>query len=615
MKFHLENIDNKFYLKTQGSLPNSIKFQIEYFDFIKNDKDNSQFINTNENFDINQLLLFFNENKIDFTICEKSKKILDNLKLNKNTFIDKAIKLTNIKKKVNLEDFKKFCNSIDYLKRPLKPHQEKSFYHLFQANCAANFSVPGSGKTSVVLAFYEYLKKNNKIDSIFLIGPKNCYYSWNTEFKLNLNRDPNLKILDETKINRKKIYDNKLKSEIYALHFSTVVNDLHLLKSFLQNKKFLIVIDEAHNIKKVGGTWSNAILALKDFSKFKVILTGTPMPQDFKDFYNYIDFLYPDYEIISPTEKAQIEVYMDNDQFDNAASLINEKIFPFYTRVTKKELGLSTPNFLKPYKIKMNPIEDKIHKAILTKIKFYSKHDYLKNIELIKKIQRARIIRLRQACSYVKNLITAIPVDLRKGDENLLKDTDLQNLIAKYDLNEKPAKLNKLIDICNSLKKNNQKVLIWSTHLKTIDLIEKELRKKEIIIKKITGKTKLSERENIKDEFNDFNSNLDAIVAIPQACSESISLHKACFNAVYYDMNFNTSEFLQSLDRIHRVGGSEKNPVYYHFLQYEDSVDIKVYERVFQKAHRQMQVIEQDNLTFAHPDDDNWDELYQSVMI
>ena len=53
------------------------------------------------------------------------------------------------------------------------------------------------------------------------------------------------------------------------------------------------------------------------------------------------------------------------------------------------------------------------------------------------------------------------------------------------------------------------------------------------------------------------NFQFKCLVAIPQACSESISLHKACHNAVYYDMNYNTSEFLQSLDRIHRVGGSE----------------------------------------------------------
>ena len=44
-----------------------------------------------------------------------------------------------------------------------------------------------------------------------------------------------------------------------------------------------------------------------------------------------------------------------------------------------------------------------------------------------------------------------------------------------------------------------------------------------------------------------------ALIALPQACSESISLHKACQNAIYYDLNYNAAEFLQSLDRIHRV--------------------------------------------------------------
>ena len=162
---------------------------------------------------------------------------------------------------------------------------------------------------------------------------------------------------------------------------------------------------------------------------------------------------------------------------------------------------------------------------------------------------------------------------------------------------------------------NNKKVLIWSTHLKTIELIKKELSLEKINIKSITGKTKLDERESIKNEFNDNSSQLDVIIAIPQACSESISLHKSCQNAIYYDLNYNTSEFLQSLDRIHRVGGSEHNPVFYHFLQYENSIDIKVHEKVFQKADRQMQVIEQDNLTFSHPEGEDWDDLYSDLNL
>lgn len=613
MTFQLSYLDHKLHLNIDKRLPNSIKFQIEYFGFKRLDDEDLRYINSNKNINLEEIIDFFKSNNIDISLCPNTKKIFDEQKNKVNFFKDKIADLKRTKENISDKKFEKFSTQINYLKRPLKQHQERSLYHLYNAGCAANFSVPGSGKTSVVLAYYESLKIKKDIDAIFLIGPKNCYYSWKTEFELNLDRNPKLKILDENKQQRKLVYENLNKNEIYACHFSTVANDLALLKDFLSKKKFLIVIDEAHNIKKIGGLWSRAILELKNYSKYKIILTGTPMPQDFKDFYNYLDFLYPDIEIINTHEKAQIEVFMDNQKFDDAANLINEKIYPFYTRVTKKELGLAKPNFVKPHLIKMNPREKEIHEAITTKIKFYSKNDYLKNIELIKKIQRARIIRLRQTCSYVKNLITAIPADLRNGDENLLGDHDIKNLIASYDLNEKPAKIFKLKELCKEFINNGEKALIWSTHLKTIDLIERELSNDGIKIKKITGKTKLEEREKIKDEFNNVSSSLEVIVAIPQACSESISLHKACHNAVYYDMNYNTSEFLQSLDRIHRVGGSEKNPVFYHFLQYENSIDVKIYERVFEKADRQMRVIEEDNLTFAHPDNEDWEDLYTDL--
>ena len=607
----------KFNLIFKKKLSNSIRFQIEYYGFKSETESPFVFRAQKKSIVIAELIKYLESNNFIVDLCHESKKILKIITTNNKDFTNKINELKLIKDNLDSNEYINFFKNINYLKRELKDHQKKSFFHLCKAKCAANFSVPGSGKTAVVLAFYEKLKLENKVDALFVIGPRNCYHSWNTEFNLTLNRNPKLKILDESQQQRKKIYETHLTSELYACHFATLTNDIEHLQKFLLNKNFLIVIDEAHNIKKIGGKWSNAILKLGNLSEYKVILTGTPMPQDFKDFYNYLDFLYEKNEIISSYEKAQIEVFMENKKFDEATVLINSKIYPFFSRVTKKQLNLSKPNFLKPYYIKMNPIEDKIHQAIITKIRFFSKKDYLKkkNLNLIRSIQKARMIRLRQTCSYVRNLITAIPEDIKQGDENLLEGEDLQSLISTYDLKEKPAKLLKLKSIVINLIKNNKKVIIWSTFLKTIELIKKELEGEKINIKEITGKTKLEDREKIKDEFNDNSSKLEVIIANPQACSESISLHKSCQNAIYYDLNYNTAEFLQSLDRIHRVGGSEDNPVYYHFLQYENSIDIKVHKRVFEKADRQMQVIESENLTFSHSDDENWGDLYESLDI
>ena len=56
--------------------------------------------------------------------------------------------------------------------------------------------------------------------------------------------------------------------------------------------------------------------------------------------------------------------------------------------------------------------------------------------------------------------------------------------------------------------------------------------------------------------------------------------------------------------------------MYYNFLHYKNTVDTKVYDRVFKKADRQMQIIENDNLTFDLSDEDeNWETLYNDLSL
>jgi len=616
VKVQIELKNNNFYLHFNNSPESSIKFQLKYYGFKEYNENEKVYVSIKENINLEKLIQYFNDCKIESNLCKFSQIYFDNLESQRNQKNEKIIFLKKIKKNVSKDEIHLFSQSINYLKRKLLPYQIESLYHLQKAQSAANFSVPGSGKTSVILAYYEKLKLDKKVDAIFLIGPKNCFYSWKTEFIKTIGRDPKLRILDgkiELK-DRIKVYNSPVKNELYALHYSILTKDIDYLKIFASNYKFLIVIDEAHNIKKIDGKWSNAAFDLSHFSNYKVVLTGTPMPNQLKDFYNYIDFLYGDNEIINLQDKAKIEILVEKNNFNEASNILKEKFEPFYTRVTKKDLNLSKPIFNKPILIQMNPIEKKIHEAIISKMKNYPIRQFEHNIELINNIRRARILRLRQNCSYVKNLLSAIPNNIKKGDENLIDG--IASLIASYDSKETPAKIEKLKELVISYVKEKKKVLIWSTHIATINLIKKHMLESNINTKIIIGATKLEERENIKIEFNDQSSNLDAIVANPQACSESISLHEACQNAIYYDQNYNAAEFLQSLDRIHRVGGSETKPVYYDFLQYSGSIDEKIFSRLFEKADRQMQVLEDENILFDLTSvEEDWKSLYNDLKI
>ena len=490
----------------------------------------------------------------------------------------------------------------------------KSLFHLYTAGSAANFSVPGSGKTSVVLAYFEKLRLENKVDALFVIGPKNSFGSWEVEYFNNFNIEAKLEILGKRN-KRKLFYEKVLTSNLILAHFATVTNDVEYLKSFFKRNRILLVVDEAHYFKKIDGVWANAILEFSIYTKYKIVLTGTPIPNDLRDIYNYLDFLFGQNKIISPEDKSRIEILLDKEKRNEAIQLLRDNIFPYFIRITKNDLNLSEQLFNPPTIIEMNPIEKKIYETIVNKIKDYGDKFFADNADLIEQICKARIIRLKQSASYVKNLETIVGEATPVNDENLITD-DISQWISNYDQLEKPAKLIKLVEMVIKLKSQNKKVLIWSTHLKTVDLIFNELLSKGVNIEKIIGETDLDERKNIKLEFNDKNSSLDAIIATPQSCSESISLHKACTNAIYYDQSYNAAEFLQSLDRIHRVGGSENQSVEYDFLQYNNTVDLKVYNKVFQKANRQMQIIEEDNLTFdLNEEDENWETLYKDLSL
>lgn len=607
--------NNNVNISFNDELPAKIYFQLEYFNLKKKSIDEKKIFVADIAFlEIEKIINFLKKKKIKYNLDENIKRYLQQNEIEKNDFQKKTTLISQIKKDNKEDELKIFGSKINFLKRSLKNHQLKSLFHLYTAGSAANFSVPGSGKTSVVLAYFEKLRLENKVDALFVIGPKNSFGSWEVEYFNNFNVEAKLEILGKRNT-RKLFYEKVLTSNLILAHFATVTNDVEYLKSFFKRNRILLVVDEAHYFKKIDGVWANAILEFSIYTKYKIVLTGTPIPNDLRDIYNYLDFLFGQNKIISPEDKSRIEILLDKEKRNEAIQLLRDNIFPYFIRITKNDLNLSEQLFKPPTIIEMNPIEKKIYETIVNKIKDYGDKFFADNADLIEQICKARIIRLKQCASYVKNLETIVGEATPVNDENLITD-DISQWISNYDQLEKPAKLIKLVEMVNKLKSQNKKVLIWSTHLKTIDLIFNELLSKGVNIEKIIGETDLDERKNIKLEFNDKNSSLDAIIATPQSCSESISLHKACTNAIYYDQSYNAAEFLQSLDRIHRVGGSEDQSVEYDFLQYKNTVDLKVYNKVFQKANRQMQIIEEDNLTFdLNEEDENWETLYRDLSL
>ncbi len=579
--------------------------QLKFWGFIKAPGSDKYQIKL-ENSVLPKLQHYLTKHRITYSLSPSCQQVVS--RLNERLDRNKRIRILGEEFKEGKFDQIKFNQFSSFVQsniiRKLKEHQLKAAYHLYLVQDAANFSVPGSGKTSVVLSVFEKLRLEEKVDFLFVAGPPACFNPWILEYELTLGRKPDLRILAGGNQAQRKLEYYTIgnqTADLYLTTFQSLLNDKEEIKAFFKQRRgrIYLVIDEAHYIKQIGGRWANAIVELGENANYRCVLTGTPLPRKYSDAFNLFDFLWPENSPISSDTKNRIILLEENNDSKAAKELLVKSIGPLFYRVRKSDLGLLPPLFHDPIMLEMNQYERKIYEAIENRIRNYSQDDYLKSIDLITQLRRGRIMRLRQCVSYTKLLLKS----LENYPETLVDEgSDVFEVIRDYDGLEKPAKLEYLSELIQDLQRNNQKVVIWSNFIGTLKLIHSLLTQSGIYCKLIFGQTPIEQtsveeeetREKIRNEFVDPESGLDVLIANPAACGESISLHKTCFHAIYYDLSYNCAQYLQSLDRIHRVGGSEINQANYYFLQYKDTIDNDIKENLESKARKMYDVIEEE---------------------
>ncbi len=81
------------------------------------------------------------------------------------------------------------------------------------------------------------------------------------------------------------------------------------------------------------------------------------------------------------------------------------------------------------------------------------------------------------------------------------------------------------------------------------------------------------------------------LIANPAAASEGISLHTVCHDTIYLDRSYNAAHFLQSVDRIHRLGLPRNIDTNVEIVYCPESVDESVERRLQLKINRMAEVL------------------------
>jgi len=132
-------------------------------------------------------------------------------------------------------------------------------------------------------------------------------------------------------------------------------------------------------------------------------------------------------------------------------------------------------------------------------------------------------------------------------------------LISAYNQYELPWKYAEVEKIVAEAASRNEKVLVWSSFVRNLKALQKLLARFNpsvihggipVIEDEVSSDVLCRKNELSRFKFGDSS----VLLANPAACGEGVSLHHWCHHAVYLDRSFNAGQFLQSQDRIHRLG-------------------------------------------------------------
>lgn len=305
-----------------------------------------------------------------------------------------------------------------------------------------------------------------------------------------------------------------------------------------------------------------------------------------------------------------------------------DEIAPYYIRIKKSDLGIPAPTIHPPIVIPMGDVQRKIYDYIEQKyiVDIAGSRDQRFQNELV----QARLIRLMQAATNPALLQQPLS-DFAASEgfrfEDIPEDSAMLSEIAHYSDTEIPSKYVAVRDLVRDIIARGEKVIVWACYIKNIELLKNYLESQGIETRTLYGATPVAgdsiteedeaynlTREAIVKEFHNPDSSFKVIIANPFAVAESISLHKACHNAIYMERSFNAAHFLQSKDRIHRYGLPQGVVTNYYYILSEDSVDLTIHQRLEDKEKRLLEIIESMPIPLFDNMTDGGDEDIKAVL-
>ena len=310
------------------------------------------------------------------------------------------------------------------------------------------------------------------------------------------------------------------------------------------------------------------------------ILTGTPMPQAASDMESQLDFLWPGhgYGLEISHGKSPREVLGN-----------------LYVRTTKTELGL--PPAERHF---VDVGMDSGQLALYSVVRNEFIRDYSKQIS--RGMGDAQFLRARRSVMRLLQLSINPTLALSAmANDDVKVDSNIVDLVLEEGHS---AKMRAVMDHAYALAKEGKKCVIWTIFTDTIHSFVSALADlNPVFIHGGVPSGLPDDPECREGRIRRFHEDLGCyvLVANPAAAGEGISLHTVCHNAIYADRSYVSTHYLQSIDRIHRLGLGPDEETHIHIYRSKappviGSIDMSVSRRLVEKIRNMQQLLDDPDL-------------------
>ena len=438
----------------------------------------------------------------------------------------------------------------------------------------------GTGKSKVLIDNIAMLYDKGGIDAAIIVAPKGVYRNWSEkEIPMHMPEHVLNHIAvwtpSPTKAQKKelvKLFDitHDLKILVINVEAFSTKKGVAFVEKFILAHNPLLAVDESTTIKNPKAQRTKNLLKLSINTKYRRVLTGFPVTRSPLDLYSQCYFLSPDllgyasYYSFQNRYAQLINRKMGARSFRQVVGYQNleeltKNVNEFSYRVLKKECLDLPDKVYQRREVELSSEQKKVYKEL----KEYAMAE-LESHEIVSVTSvLTQILRLHQVvCGFVKH---------DNGEEVEIKNNRVDELI-------------------NILEEVRGKTIIWANYQYDIKRILRTL--KDITgaesVATYYGETPDEERQEVIRRFQDPNSELQYLISNVQTGGYGITL-TAASTVIYYSNNYDLEKRLQSEDRAHRIG--QTNKVTYIDLVSKGTVDEKIVKALRNKLNLAQEVL------------------------